>query len=301
MIPSVLTDAVRRIAPDTPFLTPLRPGTGRLGLAIAGIGLVVEGLHDEAHALLSGRFAGWTRTEDGAAAIRIQVSWLDAPYRDPGLGREEEYRLEDGGLLRGRASVATGLGGPVVEAAVARDPALLGQEIENVLRLVVAGRLLATGGLLLHAGAVAIGPGAVAFPAASGTGKTTLVRELAAAGLEPLGDDMVALLPDAGRWALHAVPFTGERTLRGRSGARPILAVHPLRRGPGPRLEPLTGATAAAALANQALGLALFPEPADTGLATAARIARSVPVERLHRSLGDDAAGLLRTRHGGPK
>ncbi len=301
MISPALTEAVRRIAPGVPLPDAAPPDAGRLGLAIAGIGLLVEGLSDEAHALLSGRFAGWTRMTDHAAPIRIHVSWLDAPYRDPGLGREEEYRLEDSGLLRGRASVATRLAEPVVEAAVARDPAFIGQEVENVLRLVVAGRLLASGGLLLHAGAAALDQGAVVFPAASGTGKTTLVRELQTAGLEPLGDDMVALLPGTNGWTVHAVPFTGERTLRGRSKPLTLLAVHPLRRGPGPRLEPLTGGVAAAALANQTLGLALFPEFADTGLATAARIVRSVPVERLHRSLGDDAADLLRIRHGGSR
>jgi len=287
------------------------PGSGRalrdgptgavLRLAIAGVPIELHGLDETAGTILERRFSGWGGAETGPPGATLRLSWLPARYRDPELGREEEYRLDGGRVLRGRASVAGDPASHVVEAAVAADPALLGQEIENILRLVVAERLLRAGALLLHAGAVAVPGGAVAFPAASGTGKTTLVRELSAAGLEPLGDDMVAVAPGDGSWMLRPVPFTGERSLRGAPGPRPLLAIHPLRRGAGPRLHRLSGARAAAALANQTLGLALFPEHGAAGLETAALLAAAVPVETLERSLGDDAAALIRTRHGAPR
>ena len=287
--------AVRRAT-----VAPLAAAGGeRLELEIAGITIGIEGLPARAARPLADRFGAWTASSGNPAGLTVRTLWLPGSFRDPDLGRDEEYRLEDGRTLRGRASVAVGLPGPVIEAAVADDPNVVGQEIENILRLALAARLLGGGGLLLHAGAAALGRGAVVFPAPSGTGKSTLVRELAGEGIEPLGDDMAALVLSRDQeWTVRPVPFTGEPSLRGRPAARPLLAVHPLRRGRGPRLEPLAGAPAAAAIAGQTLGLTLFPNLAARGLATVARLAAAVPVESLHRGVGDDAAGLLRRRHG---
>ncbi len=271
----------------------------RLTLALAGLGIRLSGITPQGRTLLAQRFEGWLGDDGARPELEISLGWLDPEVRIASLGRNEEYRLTEDGALLGRASVTVGLAGSRVTAAVAADLSVAGQEIENVLRLVVARQLLQSGGLLLHAGAAVSRGQALVFPASSGTGKSTLVRELAAAGLEPLGDDMVALRPAAGGWTAWPLPFTGERTLKGRPKPLPLLAVHPLRRGDGPRLDPLGPGAAAAAIAHQTLGLALFPELAGAGLTIAARLSTSVPVEALFRRVGDSAAALLVQRHGG--
>ncbi len=287
------------LATLVPGMVPRRPaGTDCIVLRLAGVTVLLTGLEEPFITLIRTRFAGWLAQRGDEAAVRLDLSWLPGEYHIPLLGRDEEYRLEGDGLLLGRASVADGVGTPGIRAAVAARPEVAGQEVENVLRLAVAAHLLQEGGLLLHAGAVALEGAGLVFPAASGTGKSTLVRELLLAGFEPLGDDMAAVRPGPQGWTVEPLPFTGENDLRGRPGPRPLRAVHPLAQGSGPRLEGLSGAAAAAAVAHQVLGLALFPGLAEPALATTARLAAEVPVERLHRFRSDATPELLRSRHG---
>ena len=80
--------------------------------------------------------------------------------------------------------------------------------VESALRVAVSLLLPRRNGLLLHAsGVVEAGRGHV-FAGRSGAGKTTMVRLLAPR--PPLGDDLVALLPDGDGFRVHATPFAGE-------------------------------------------------------------------------------------------
>lgn len=81
---------------------------------------------------------------------------------------------------------------------------------ENVLRVLVAHRLLTLGGLMLHAAGVAEGGAAVVAMGRSGAGKSTFARCAAARGAEVLSDDLVALLPTSGVPRVAALPFTGD-------------------------------------------------------------------------------------------
>ena len=277
-----------------------RPGGRTLGLLLAGIPVTVHGLTDRAAAIVRRRFARWTAPAPGAGrALLLELSWVDASYRNDALGRDEELRIDRGGLVLGRASAGVWRRDGHLEAVLADDPAWLGQEIENLLRLAVARHLLARGGLLLHGASALLGGGAVVFPAASGTGKSTLARELEAAGIETLGDDMAAVVPDGDGWCVHALPFTGEAREHRRPGAYPLRAIHPLHRGAGPRFEPLEPGAAAGAIAAQTLGLGAFPALSAAGLRTAAAVTTAVPVERLVRRKGDAAPAALLARHGG--
>ncbi len=69
----------------------------------------------------------------------------------------------------------------------------------------------------LHAGVAASGGSCVVFPAATGSGKSTLSAALAHAGLDLLTDDMVALHGPSG--ATAAVPFA----VQVRAGSWPVL------------------------------------------------------------------------------
>lgn len=78
--------------------------------------------------------------------------------------------------------------------------------LENVLRPVLAARLLAAGGLLIHSAAV---DGHV-FPSPSGGGKSTLSRMALCAGLPVLSDDLNAVVREGDHWTILPLPFTGD-------------------------------------------------------------------------------------------
>lgn len=94
---------------------------------------------------------------------------------------------------------------------------------ENLLRIVVAYRLLETGGVVLHSAGVVRNGAAFLFLGRSGAGKTTVARLSLAAGAEVLSDDLNALCPGDGAGAAAAgagcavvkLPFTGDLGERG--------------------------------------------------------------------------------------
>ncbi|MBX7114872.1 MAG: hypothetical protein K1X64_11150 [Myxococcaceae bacterium] len=71
--------------------------------------------------------------------------------------------------------------------------------VESVVKLLLARRLLAQGGLLVHGVGVAAKENAALFVADSGEGKSTLGEHSTRGGLTRLADELVAVLPDAGQ------------------------------------------------------------------------------------------------------
>lgn len=86
------------------------------------------------------------------------------------------------------------------------DPAELSGVVENVLRPLLAARLLANGGLLVHSAAV----DGYLFAGRSGAGKSTIARLGLKAGLPVLSDDLNAIIPSERGFALAPLPFTGD-------------------------------------------------------------------------------------------
>src|SRR5439155_7234693 len=80
--------------------------------------------------------------------------------------------------------------------------------VEAALRLAVSLALPRRGGLLLHSSGVVERGRGFLFAGRSGAGKTTAVRLLAPR--TPLGDDLIAILPDGAGFAARATPFAGE-------------------------------------------------------------------------------------------
>lgn len=87
---------------------------------------------------------------------------------------------------------------------------------ENVLRLLVAYRLVGSGGVLLHSAALATLEGAYVFFGPSGAGKSTLSGLGASLGYSILSDDLNVLRVDGNQLVCQKVPFAGQ--LRARSG-----------------------------------------------------------------------------------
>lgn len=158
---------------------------------------------------------------------------------------------------------------------------------ENYFRILVAYRLLGTGGLLLHSAGVADDHGGYVFPGASGNGKSTLSKISLREGLNVLSDDGNALSigPDeTGRtrvW-IEALPFGGEMRDRPKPRGRfPLRRISALRKGPDNRLDPLSRAQATSLL----LGCCPFvngdPNQTSDLLETIEHVLRHVPTSTL--------------------
>ena len=81
---------------------------------------------------------------------------------------------------------------------------------ENLSRVVVAYRLLQTGGLLLHSAGLAFGNRAGLFVGKSGAGKSTLVRLATSSGAVGLSDDLNVLQRVGGMAVTQPLPFAGD-------------------------------------------------------------------------------------------
>lgn len=219
-------------------------GEGCFGLELAGDPYVVAGLDRGQERALRERFAGWTLTprpslpegeeEKGGTATEIRV--FRAPqeeFRDPGTAWRE-YRLDldygcDAVRVAGFDVMAAVELAPAVLAALwtSKSGAAFADVAENVLRLVAAYRLLASGRVLLHSAALARDGVAVLFPGRSGAGKSTLCRLGLAAGWEVLSDELNVLAVAGDALAVEQVPFTGD--LEPGTAARPRRSGYPLR------------------------------------------------------------------------
>jgi hypothetical protein len=153
-----------------------------------------------------------------------------------GLGLAAELERGDGGaatlwLARGEAERTVG-------------------DVENLLRVSTAYRLLAAGGAMIHCAAVAGEAGAVLAVGRSEAGKTTFSRLAAAGGGRVLSDDLAALRPDAdGRWWIDPLPFGGDfGPPASPSPSLPLAAVLRLEQAGCDELRPLRGAQALALL-----------------------------------------------------
>lgn len=116
---------------------------------------------------------------------------------------------------------------------------------ENFLRVLVAYRLLALGGVVLHSAGIATGDGgAYLFLGPSGAGKTTLSRLSQERGHAVLSDDLNALLPGAGPGdppRVLKLPFTGDLgDQREAHPPRPLRGLLRLAKGPEDALRPLS-------------------------------------------------------------
>lgn len=153
----------------------------------------------------------------------------------------------------------------------------------------------------LHASAVRCGERAVAFVGPSGAGKSTLAALLAAGdlGCERLADDILPFAV-AGTATLACPAFpqlklaSGDQWSRTRPESLPLAAVYrlaPPAADEKPRIEPLRGAEALAALAKHSVASALFGrELLRRHLAALAAAGRGLRVGELHYPRRADVA-----------
>ncbi len=133
------------------------------------------------------------------------------------------------------------------------DPAEFWGIVENVLRPLVALRLLLTGGLLVHSAAVALDGRGLVFAGRSDAGKST-VAHLALQSRHPvLSDDLNAITLQNGRFVIAPLPFTGDLEPHAVSReAVPLGAILGLEKGSGEALRSMSRGEAVSLLVRSA-------------------------------------------------
>jgi hypothetical protein len=144
---------------------------------------------------------------------------------------------------------------------------------ENVLRPLVAIRLLATGGLLIHSAAVAIGGNGLLFAGPSGSGKSTVAGLAVSAGHPVLSDDLNAIVRHGDGFRIVPLPFTGDLDESQLSReAAPLRAIVRLQKGASEELASMTRAEAVSLVVRSAAYVNVDEPLADALLDRAAEV-----------------------------
>lgn len=266
----------------------------------------LRGLSAAQVASLSANYAGFIGEEEaligGADAVECCACRL---AQRPAVSAEQLSRDGQYALRQQRRSDGIALTGVNFAAWFAprasRRPAWLGvaeehelsqaNVIENFLRVLMAHRALALGGVVLHSAGLAIDSRAYVFAGRSGAGKTTLTRKAHAQGARVLSDDINLLLPGQGRYLAQAVPFTGEfgRTLPPEAGQDTCPLACLVLLEPGDRLHtaPVTASEAVARLLANCPFVNTDAEETAALFEVLTELVMRVPVIRL-RSRRDD-------------
>ena len=255
-------------------------GAAALTIELAGQPYRIEGLSETQALSLRDRFGSRVVDDDGADAtlqlFRAPASdfqeidtrgweyWLDLAWRGDAL------RIA-GLRLMALLDLAAARGG--IWTCVESREETWGV-VENVLRPLVAARLLAQGGLLVHSAAV----DGFLFAGASGAGKSTIARMGLDVGRPVSSDDINALVRIGDRFVLAPLPFTGDLAEHEITAeAIPLRALVALEKGAGESLRALPLAEAVALLVRSAPYVNLDPDRAALLLDRAAEIATAVP------------------------
>ena len=270
-------------------------GDGSATVGFVGGSYSIHGLDAERRATVLERFAGSSRpaaaTEPAAVPCRVlRVSPEEFSAFDL---RGWEFSLDldtspDVVRIAGLDFMARLEWRPGLQAdlwtASAGDA--FGGIIENLLRVVVAYRLLETGGVLLHSAGVVDAGSAWVFVGRSGAGKTTLAGLSLAAGRSVLSDDLNAVVPFPGGARVAPVPFAGDH--RGTAtDPVPLGALCRLLQGPRTLLEPMSGAEALSALLAAAPFVNQDPHRLERLLDILEALCGSVATHRATVALGE--------------
>ncbi|HKO58107.1 MAG TPA: hypothetical protein VJ276_19725 [Thermoanaerobaculia bacterium] len=232
-------------------------GTESFALDLPGGPFVIEGLSPVQLSSLVSRYGA---SADVASAVTLIIhrvaaeDFLDIDTR--GWEYNLDYASADGAVslagmrLAARLDLArnrVGIWTPVEE------PSEFWGVVENVLRPLVALRLLMTGGLLVHSAAVALDGRGFVFAGRSGAGKSTVARQAVDAGHPVLSDDLNAIVRENGRFIIAPLPFTGDLEPADVSRvAAPLAAVVGLEKGTGQSLRSLSRAETVSLLVRSA-------------------------------------------------
>jgi len=195
----------------------------------------VSGLSDEQVASIGDRFPKRAATGDGYAIEVFRASPSDfLPVETKGW----EYDLEiDGPAIVGMDLMArVESDRAAIWTTVTSRDAFWGV-VENVLRPLVARRLLAEGGLLVHGAGAVFSDRGFLFCGPSGAGKSTIAGLAIAEGREVFSDDLNAIVGDS----IVPLPFTGDLAAKElRSAPARLHTIVALEKGSSDAIRPLS-------------------------------------------------------------
>ena len=217
-------------------------GEHRCDLELAGERFRIEGLSAPQIDGLAARFAA--RLQEPSSNVPVVLQMFRAPASDfldiDTRGWEYAVRIEwseDGFTLSGMRVMARVDGARAGIWTSVEEPDELTGVVENVLRPLLAARLLASGGLLVHSAAI----DGYLFAGRSGAGKSTIARLGLEARLPVLSDDLNAVVPDEHGFAIAPLPFTGDLDASEVSNERTRLrAVMGLEKGDREAVRPMS-------------------------------------------------------------
>jgi hypothetical protein len=227
-------------------------GTQRCDVVLAGETYRIDGLSELQFRGLAERYGRRMQTPADDANIAATLQMFRAPESDflPIDTRGWEYWTdlrwtESGFTLSGMRVMALADHPRAGIWTCVEEPGELSGVVENVLRPLLAARLLDRGGLLVHSAAV---DGRL-FAGRSGAGKSTIARLGLEAGLPVLSDDLNAIVHDGERFVLASLPFTGDLEEHEISDQpAPLRAVIALEKGDHEALQPMPVAEAVSLL-----------------------------------------------------
>jgi len=268
-----------------------RRGTGSARIAIAGLGLRLEGLAREDEIRIRSRYGVFVRDDESSAqdvrvtVVEAQVPAFLRPRSDP-QGAPELYRLEQfsrgSRLFAYSYDFAGWYDTPSRQgqlALTATGDEALHRSIENYLRSVTAHRVIAEGGFVLHGSGLVRNGRAHVFFGPSGSGKTTVT--LLSEAEVVLSDDLVLIREGAHGFEACSVPFRGVYREPPQSDeAFPMAGLYRLIQHPADSLERLSPARGAAELLGS-LPFVMEGGGGSRALEVVGRAVQSVPVYRL--------------------
>lgn len=273
-------------------------GSERAVVELAGESYRIEGLSRAQRTSLEVRYGSRLTLEAPAGNTAIELHVFRAPRSDFKEidTRGWEYSLDlvwsdnavtmAGMRLMARADLAASRGG--LWTCVEDEAEFFGV-LENVLRPILAARLLANGGLLVHSASV----DGWLLPSPSGGGKSTIARMGLNAGLPVLSDDLNAVVR-GGR--ILPLPFTGDLDEEELSTEPMTLrAIVALEKGDRESVRPLPLADAVSLLARCAPYVNQDPSRTALLLDRAAELAGSTPRAILTFRPGQDVWPILRS------
>lgn len=278
-----------------PDLFPARIAGARCGsesfrVSLPGGPYLVSGLSQPQLEAMERRYSRWRAEPDAPHAVGLEVFSADESDFIPLGGPGSEYLLEmdpEPGVLKlashhlmARVDI---LGSPSrggVWTCETGGEGFIGA-IENVLRPLVAQRVLASGGLLLHSSGVVIGNRCFVFVGQSGAGKSTIAGLALERGHQVLSDDLNHLAFEEGRWTACAMPFAGDHQGKGLETRVPVAGLFRLTKGPDNAIEPLSPAEGVSLLVSAAPFVNTDPYRADQLDRTIDTIVSTMPPRRL--------------------
>lgn len=279
-----------------------RPGRERVRIDLAGGPYVVGGLSAILAAELDRRFAPLVSEAESHEVTDFEVFAVDASEFRPVATRDWEYRLDTqldadalslaGLALMARVSLHSGA------RAALWTPAETGADFlgpfENVLRVLVAYRLNARGGVMLHSVGVVRDGRAFVFFGRSGAGKSTFAGLSARAGLEVLSDELNLIWPRGDGAVVESLPFAGDFGQHCKPRCEmPLGGMFRLHKGPPCGRQPLSRSAAVAALVSCSPTVNSDPSRVESLLEVLGRLVGLVPPESLAFELTANPWGML--------